>query len=248
MTPAADDAPLVLAGRRIVITRAADQAEPLAERLRALGAEAVLLPLIEIGPPTDAGLALAAALGRLMDFDWLVITSPNGAARVRDALDAHGSGPRVAAVGRATADALAPRDADLVPTVQNAHGLAAVFPTGSGRVLIAQAEDAESTLADGLRDLGWTVEVAAAYRTAAVTPSAAGMQRAGDADAVLLASGSAARAWVQSFGVTDRPRVVSIGPSTTRVAAELGLKVHVTATDNSLDGLVAAVVAFCASH
>ncbi|MCU1396942.1 MAG: hemD [Acidimicrobiales bacterium] len=248
MTPGAADAPLVLAGRRIVITRAADQAEPLAERMRALGAEPILVPLIEIVAPTDGGNALEAALDRLDDFDWLVITSPNGAAQVRGALGARRPGLRVAAVGGATADALAPRGADLVPVVQNARGLLAVFPPGSGRVLIAQAEEAESTLADGLRDRGWTVEVAAAYRTASITPSAAGKQRAIDADVVLLASGSAARAWVQSFGVTDAPRVVSIGPSTTRVAAELGLKVHVTATDNSLDGLVAAVVVSCASH
>ena len=248
MTPAAADAPLVLAGRRIVVTRAADQAGPLADRLRTLGAVPIMLPLIEIVPPTDGGAALDAALRRLADFDCLVITSPNGAARVRGALHAGGPGPRIAAVGRATADALAPRAADLVPAVQNARGLAAEFPTGAGRVLVAQSEEAESTLADGLRARGWTVEVVAAHRTAATSMPAANVQRVMGADAVLLASGSAARAWVRTFGLADGPRVVSIGPTTTRVATELGLKVHVTATDNSLDGLVAAVVASCASH
>ena len=247
-----DRVPLALAGRRIVITRAADQAGPLAERLRRLGAEPVVVPLIEIVAPSDQGVALAAVLQRLAEFDWLVVTSSNGAALVRDRIAARSDGgvhrPLVAAVGVATAGALGDAGADLTPAMQTAAGLVAVFPDGPGRVLVAQAEDAEPTLAEGLSAKAWTVEIAAAYRTVPVTPTAQARTDVVGADAVLFASGSAVRAWASAFGQDTPALVVAIGPTTARVAAEMGLKVHVTATDNSLDGLVEAVVGSLRTH
>lgn len=228
-----------LRGRRIVVTRAAEQAEPLAARLRALGAEPMVVPLIEIVQPSDGGNALDAALKRLERYDWLVVTSPNGAMAVRDALAAlpGGSRPRVAAVGSATAEALGAA-ADLVPEEQLGTGLVAAFPTGNGSVLVAQAEGAGAVVEEGIAQKGWHVEVVAAYRTVPVVPSAGVLLRVLSADAVLFASGSAVRAWTTVFGTETPPVTVAIGPSTARVAAELGLKIEAIAADHSLDGLV----------
>ncbi|CAB4857642.1 unannotated protein [freshwater metagenome] len=249
-----------LAGRRVVITRAADQSHELVQQIAALGAEAIVVPLIAIVEPSDAGAALHHALEHLAEFDWLVVTSPNGAARVAGAvarLEASTSGqaqrrmPRLAAVGRTTAEAL-PLRADLVPQRQFAAGLVAEFPEGTGTVLIAQAEQAGHEVADGLRSKGWQVEVVAAYRTIPQVPPAA--ERSAvllsvlSADAVLFASGSAARAWVDVFGPSTPPVVIAIGPATAQAAEELGLKITAIAADHSLDGLVACLSACLLGH
>ena len=233
-----------LNGRRIVVTRAAEQAEPLAARLRALGAEPVVVPLIEIVPPRDGGAQLAAALGQLAGYDWLVVTSPNGAAAVRDALLAlpDDGRPRVAAVGNATSQALG-APADLLPSEQLADSLVNVFPNGTGSVLVAQAEDAGPAVGTGIAGKGWHVEVVAAYRTVPVVPSAGVLLGVLSADAVLFASGSAARAWTKVFGTQTPPVAVAIGPATAQVARELGLKIDAVAADHSLDGLVGELLA-----
>ena len=229
-----------LEGRRVVVTRAAEQAEPLAARLRAVGAEPVIVALIEIVAPTDGGAGLAEALGHLADYDWLVVTSPNGAARVRGALAALPAGtrrPRLAAVGTATASALG-APADLVPTEQIADVLVAEFPSGMGSVLVAQAEGAGPEVGAGLAAKGWNVDVVAAYRTVLLVPSSGVLLQVLSADAVLFASGSAVRAWIRVFGTQTPPVAVAIGPSTAQVAADLGLKIDAVAADHSLDGLV----------
>lgn len=240
-----------LAGRRIVVTRAADQAEPLAARLRALGAEPVLMPLIEIVAPTDEGAGLADALARLSSYNWLVVTSPNGAERVREAVAglagrAAAAGerrPHVAAVGTGTERALGVA-ADLVPGEQLAEALVAEFPAGTGSVLVAQAEGAGPAVAAGIAAKGWRVDVVAAYRTVPVVPSSAALLGVLSADAVLFASGSAVRAWTQVFGTQTPAVAVAIGPATAEVAANSGLKIDAVAADHSLDGLVRALLTY----
>ena len=222
------------------MTRAAEQAEPLAARLRDLGAEPVVVPLIEIGPPTDGGVLLAEALEQLHRYDWLVVTSLNGASAVHDAVAAlprAAKRPFIAAVGVATAQALG-APADLVPTEQRAEALVTEFPNGTGSVLLPQAEQAGPDVAAGLRAKGWQVHVVAAYRTLPVVPTAGVLLRVLSADAVLFASGSAVRAWAAVFGLQTPAVTVAIGPSTKQVAELLGLKVDAVAADHSLEGLI----------
>jgi uroporphyrinogen-III synthase len=192
--------------------------------------------LIEIADPLDGGAALRGALARLAAFDWLVVTSANGAARAGPAAADHPS-LRLAAVGPATAAALreaAGRDADLVPAEASADGLLAEFPTSPpARVLLAQADRARTALADGLAARGHQVETVVAYRTAvhALSPAEAAVLRT--VDAVVLASGSAAAGWAAAVGPDASPVVVAIGPVTARDAAARGITVaHVApATD-----------------
>lgn len=228
-----------LAGRRVVVTRAAEQAGDLVSLLEAAGATAVVVPLIEI-VSQPAACELLAALD-LADFDWLVVTSPNGASAY---LDAHSTAPsNVAAVGATTAAALTDGGVSvtLVPTDQRAVGLLAVFPAGRGRVLLVQAVDAETTMVTGLQLAGWQVTAVSPYRSALAPPTAGQQLAALSADAVLFASGSAARAWVAVFGQTTPPIVVAIGPQTAANVEQAGLKVSLVAADHSLPGLVAAL-------
>lgn len=232
----------LLAGRRVVVTRAASQAAALSQRLEALGAEVLELALIRIDEASDGGVGLRRALGQLESYDWLVVSSPNGATRVAGALGGRGAGrPRLAAVGTATAEALG-QPADLVPRRQVAEGLVEVFPPGPGRVLVVESEQARPALAEGLRARGWSVDAVAAHRTVTVhhdeLPPALF-----EADVVLFSSGSAARSWRQVVGEWTPPVVVAIGPVTAAAAVEAGLKVTGVASDHSLTGLIEALAA-----
>jgi uroporphyrinogen-III synthase len=229
-----------LHGRRVVVTRSSSQAGSLAGLLEAEGAIPVVVPLVEqVVEP-----AAAAALRELRPeaFDWLVVTSPNGAEQYVTAQSTAPAG--VAAVGATTASALLSGGvtATLVPAQQSAAGLLAEFPSGSGRVLLVQAVDAEPTMADGLRDRGWQVTVSAPYRTVPARPDARLQLAALSADAVLL------RAWVAVFGTSTPPIAVAIGPQTAAAAATLDLKISLVATDHSLRGLIDVLVTSLASE
>lgn len=224
-----------LHGRRVVVTRAAAQAAPLVALLEAVGAVAVVVPLIEV-VDEPAEMRRLATLD-LAQFDWVIATSPNGAERLGATLAGTSSPhPRRAAVGTATARAL--DGCDLVAQQQSATGLLAMMPESAGRVLVVQAVDAAPTLVDGLMAAGASVEVITPYRSVAVRPDARMQLRALSADAVLFASGSAARGWVDAFGLTTPPLTVAIGPQTAADATRLGLKIDLVATDHSLSGLV----------
>ena len=237
-----------LAGRRIVVTRAAEQADELAELLQRAGAIPVVIPLIAIVPEAG-GAAQLAALGAdgFTRFDWLIVTSPNSAAcliAVTKEIHPTAVSGNVAAIGAATAEAV--RDGGVavafVPALQSAAGLLAEFPAGSaGSVLVIQAANAEPALADGLRERGAAVTVVAPYRSVAARVNAGQQLAALSADAVLFASGSAARAWADVFGDSTPPVVVAIGPQTAAAATDAGLKVSVVAADHSLSGMVQAL-------
>lgn len=239
-------AELPLAGRRVVVTRAADQADELADLLRGRGAVPVVVPLIEIAAE-PAGIAALATLDTAA-FDLLVVTSPNAAAAFLTA--ARPAPAAVAAVGTATAAAL--RDGGvpvtMIPRHQRATGLLEELPPGPGRVLVVQAAGAEATLADGLRAKGYEVVAVAAHRAVPARPTAAVQLAALAADAVLFASGSAARAWVDVFGDSTPPVVVAIGPQTAEAAHAAGLKVTLVAADHSVSGLVSALERYLAGQ
>ncbi|MGZ4673667.1 MAG: uroporphyrinogen-III synthase [Ilumatobacteraceae bacterium] len=226
-----------LTGRTVVITRPADQAGETAELLEVFGAVPLVVPLIEVVDDPN-GISRLHHLD-LAGIDWIVVTSPNGASRTSALIRRDATRPRVAAIGSATAAAL-PR-CDLVPAEQSALGLLAELPSGPGRVVVVQAPGAASTLVDGLRERAWDVVAVSPYRTQPVAPSADQQRAALAADAVLFASGSAARAWVEAFGDNAPPVAVAIGQQTATVATQVGLKITVVSTDHSVYGMLVAL-------
>lgn len=206
---------------RVIVTRPRAQAEPLAERLRALGHEVVLCPLLEVEPLGDGPVEVEG-------YDWVVVTSANGADEL--ARRSTGRMPRLAAVGPGTAEALRRHglEPELVSHVSTQEGLLEELPRPAGRVLVAAAEGARRLLAD---ELG--ADFVALYRTRELHPA-----KPPRGDLVVLASGSAARAFA-ALGL-DVP-AVSIGPQTTVAAEAAGLCVVAEAAAHDLDGLVAAV-------
>ena len=203
---------------RVVVTRPRGQEGELSARLEGLGHDVLFCPLIAIEP-----------VGGAVDvtgYDWLVLTSPNGARELRRRM--RGTPGRVAAIGAATAAAFG--GADLVPRVSTQEGLLAELPRPAGRVLFAGAAGARPLLAE---ELG--ADVVALYRTVELEP-----QQAPEADVVVLMSASAARAYARTGATMP---VVSIGPETTRAARAAGVEVAAEAETHDLEGLVAAVAA-----
>jgi uroporphyrinogen III methyltransferase / synthase len=240
-----EDRPLF--GRRVVVTRAREQASELVERLRGLGAETVEVPAIVVGPASDGGDALRDAARRVRTFDWVVFTSANAVDRFCAELpDARAfGGTSVAAIGPGTAEALARFGvrADLVPERSIAEALAEAFPAGSGRVLLPQAAVARDVLPDALGAKGWRVEVVEAYRTRPADPSPTVLGEAGKADAITFTSSSTVTNYLRAAGLDAVPPLVAcIGPVTAETARAAGLGVDVVADEHTVDGLIRALI------
>ncbi len=238
-----------LFGRRIVVTRAREQASGLAARLRSLGAEPIEVPTITIAGPADGGEALRKSAAAVAggEYGWVVFTSPRAVERLlpllRDARVLAGTG--LAAIGPGTAAALEARGlvADLVPAEYVAESLVEAMPAGTGRVLLPRAAVARDVLPAGLRAKGWSVDVVEAYRTERETPSPELRAAAAAADAITFTSSSTVTNYLAMTGAAAVPRVVAcIGPVTAATARAAGLTVDVVAGEHTVDGLVDALI------
>lgn len=232
-----------ISGKSVVITRSIAQNESFRRLLEARDANVLEVPLIAITEPDDDGRERDEVLQRLHEFDWLVVTSPNGADRVAPFLSAAQAAgdviamPMIAAVGDATARSLG-TTVSLIATPARADVLADMFPSGDGSVLLVQGNLADTALTDGISQKGWTVQQVIAYRTVQLRPAPEVAQDAVSADVLFLASGSAASAWFDAFGTQTPPIVVAIGPSTAKVASNLGLDVTAISPDQSLESMI----------
>ena len=232
-----------LDNRSVVITRSISQNESLRRLLEARGARVVEVPLIAITEPEDEGRERDEVLQHFDQFDWIVVTSPNGADCVAPFLvAAHAAGdaerfPSLAAVGEATARSLGVTVA-MTAIPARADVLAEQFPTGTGSVLVVQGNLADDSLSSSLRSKGWAVTQVVAYRTEQLRPTREIMLPAMAADVLLLASGSAANAWFDAFGTTTPPFVVAMGPSTAKVASALGIDVSAVAPEQTLESMI----------
>lgn len=229
--------PSHLAGRRIVITRPDADAARLADRLRALGAVPVVIPSIEIeftDPPE-----LDRALKDLGTYHWVIFTSRNGVEAVFRRTGRL-TGPKVAAIGPATAEALRGRGVtpDLVPSQYVAEAILASLREVRGlRFLLPRADIAREALAEGLRRRGAVVDEIAAYHTRPTGRRAP----LGPVDAVTFTSSSTVRGFLAGGPVPAGAKVICIGPITAQTARECGLEVTAVAEQYTEDGLIEAL-------
>lgn len=245
----------ILAGKRVVVTRADEQADALCAALEAAGAEAVRCPTIRIAAPASFA-EMDAALGRLTEYHWVVFTSANG---VRTTLArAHELGApverlaaaRVAAVGRVTAAALAERGVPVgfVPAEEGSSALANTLPKVRGlRLLLALGDKSDPILPRTLRMRGAAqVDVVTAYLTQPVTPAGPALEelRIG-VHAVTFTSPSTVAGFVSMGpdwrGLIRRAVVATIGPTTTAAAMASGIGVHAEARERTAPAWVEAV-------
>ena len=251
--------PRPLAGKRIVVTRAREQAGVLADALAALGAEVVRIPAIEIRHP-ESWEPLDRAIRRLEDFDFLLVTSANGARNFLARLKACGrdigdlAGLEIGAIGPATAMELeqAGVEVDFIPQEYRAEGLLEVLGdrdlTGKA-FLIPRAKVARDLAPRALEEKGATVVVVEAYETALTTFEPGELDRllSPPPDMVTFTSSSTASNFAALAGerrtkeVLSSATVASIGPVTSDTIRKLGLAVAVEARESTVPGLVEAI-------
>jgi uroporphyrinogen-III synthase/uroporphyrinogen III methyltransferase/synthase len=254
---------LLLAGRRVLVTRAAHQAGKLSEGLCDLGAEPVEVPVLEIRPPSSFE-PLDAVLHQFDSYDWLILTSVNAVRALVERAAALGitlsqpSSLQVAAIGEATASEARKvgLQVALVPEAYVAESLVERLlqslqkRQSNQRILLARAAVARDVIPDALRSAGAEVDVVDAYRN--LLPEAAPEQlrqalRTGLDAATFTSSSSAthlaeaARAAKVAWPFAD-VSAISIGPITSQTLRELGWEPAVEAVPSDIPGLVAAVV------
>ena len=243
-----------LFGQRIVVTRPLEQCESLAGPLRELGAEVLVQPAIRVGPPDDWS-PVDAALSRLADFDWLVFSSSNGVRMLLDRLPAIGrdlralGGIRLAVIGPGTAEELARYHlrADAMPDEYRAESLAEILKDEGKRFLLVRASRGREVLAEELTAAGGHVEQVVVYQSDDVTQPderIAELLSQGKIDWITVTSSAIARSLVQLFGDDLRKtRLASISPITTATLKELGYSLAAEATEYTMPGVVAAILA-----
>jgi uroporphyrinogen III methyltransferase/synthase len=240
-----------LAGRTVVVTRAASQASDFVAELESYGANVIVCPTIEIAEP-ESYERLDEAIDHLYGYDWLIFTSANAidfflrrlntrSLKVED-LDAI----KVCAIGQASADKL--RDAhvhvDVIPSQAKAEGVFAALSEFVGgnehlhglNVLLPRAAVGRDYLPKALEDAGARVDVVTAYRT--VVPENLDRGKlsamlAGSADCIAFTSSSTVKNFALLFDTHDLSKVLSgvavacIGEITAETAREYGLKTDI---------------------
>lgn len=254
-----------LFGKRVLVTRAREQAGKTAGLLRERGADPVVVPTIEIHAPSDPSPMVDAVAQMTGRYGWVVFTSSNGVERLwaevrRQGRDARAfGGAKIAAIGPGTAAALERigLTADLVPKEHKGEGLAgeltlAIEAHGGSkpRVLLARAEVARDVVPEALRTIGCEVDDIAVYTTLApprpLLDALASLLEGREIDAVTFTSSSTVDHLCNALedraaALLANTCVASIGPVTTETARKRGVRVDVTATDYTIPGLVVAL-------
>ena len=252
-----------LAGKRVVVTRAVEQSQPVAEALRDAGAEPVLLPLVAFAPPGSFA-ELDNFLQSVGQYDWVFFTSQNALRAVHERCAALGrslaqafAGARIAAVGPATADSI--RAAGLcVAYVSNVHRGAALAEelasqVAGRRVFLPRSDRANPELIDSLECKGARVISVMAYKTVPPDADAPRVQETllqQSVDAILFFSPSAVHRLHEILGpgrfcdLSTRTIFLAIGPITENALRSEGLERLLVASDTTVAASVAALVEF----
>ncbi|WP_419655964.1 HemD: uroporphyrin-III C-methyltransferase [Desulfosarcina variabilis str. Montpellier] len=250
-----------LLGRRIVVTRARQQASDLVRKLTEAGAECIQCPTIKVAPPSD-WTPLDQAIETLDQYAWIVFTSVNGVdyffQRLSDkGLDVRALGHvKTASIGPATADRLRTWGlfSDIIPKNYRAESVVEAFattPIKGLKVLLPRAMEARSVLPEELTRMGAAVNEVTAYETHQVADAAQTLLKdleAGTIDMVTFTSSSTVKNFHRLLpkdridSLMKAVTVASIGPITSQTARDLGFKVAIEAQSYTIPGLVQAIV------
>lgn len=253
---------LPLFGQTMLVTHSPPQVSRLSEMLTELGAEVIEAAAIQIEPPEDFR-RLDAALSRLNTYDWLVLTSPNGAERLLARMESLGldartfAGVKIAAVGPATAEVLRRKllTPDLLPEQFTTQALGEALSSAEDlrgkQILLARADIATPKLADMLRQAEAAVEEVTAYRITRPTalPEVAVEALAGERVGwITFASSSGVENFLALIGPhkidLSNVKLAAIGPVTAETLQKAGLTPAVVADPHTIDALVKAIAIF----
>jgi uroporphyrinogen III methyltransferase/synthase len=251
--------------KRIVVTRAKEQASRFMAALSELGAECIEFPVIEILPP-DSLDGMDKAIQSLEGYDWLLFTSVNGVKYFFDRLYGLGKDIRslkdikVGAIGPKTAEAVYEKGIrpDLMPDEYRAEAVVEAFKKWDAkglRILLARAVEARDLLPEELSKMGAHVDVVQAYRTVMPgtgTEKVRFMLKAGEINMVTFTSSSTVTNFMAMFKEDgdkvkqwmERVDIACIGPITAKTAEENGLKVSFIAESYTIEALTGAIVEY----
>ena len=260
-----------LAGRTVVVTRAASQAAELTDALENYGAKVFVCPTIEIREP-DSYERLDEALDHLYGYDWLIFTSANGVEFFMKRLTERGLNVadldeiKVCAIGQRTAEKLhdAHTHVDIVPSQSTAEGVFTGLTEFVGgkehlhglNILFPRAAVGRDVLPKALEEAGARVDVVPTYQTVLPENLDRGRFRAmlaGSGDCIAFTSPSTIKNLAKLFDTHDLnsalPGVViaCIGPVTAAAAAEYGLRVDIQPSQQSVKDLAHAIAAHYSS-
>jgi uroporphyrinogen III methyltransferase/synthase len=251
----------VLKGKRVILTRAAEQSGEWVQALESSGAEVLLLPAVRIAQPETWSL-LDRELMRLYEFDWILFTSKNAVRFVAERLEAlscplgsaQASNIRVAAVGQATAEAARQKGwrVDCVPEKQTGESLARELEESLAgrRVLLPRSDRADDRLAIALEKKGARVREVVAYLTLApesIEGAVVDRLRSGGAEWIVFASPSAFHNLAHRIGekelagLSSRVHFLAIGPTTAKALREAGAHVELEAAVPDAEGIAKAL-------
>jgi len=257
-----------LFGKRIVVTRAREQASEFRRMLEALGAETIEFPTIEVRPP-DSWESLDRAIKALHGYDWLLFTSANGVRFFLDRLQLSGKdirdlkGIRIGVIGPKTADIwhrLGIRP-DLMPTEYRAEAVVESFKQTEIKclkILIPRAAKAREVLPERLRKAGARVDVVHAYQTVRPdhdTERVRELLMKGSIHMVTFTSSSTVSNFVKMFEADGdllhkwmkQVAVACIGPITAKTAQERNLKVSLVPPAYTIESLAGEITRFFTS-
>jgi uroporphyrinogen III methyltransferase / synthase len=252
-----------LFGKRIIVTRAREQASEFLSALSEMGAECLEFPTIKVVPP-GSWKGLDRSIREVETYQWLVFTSVNGVKYFFDRLEALGGdvrdlkGVKIAAIGPATAEAVSSKGIriHLVPGEYRAEAVVDAFrkeDIEGKRILLPRAREAREVLPQELENLGAVVDVVEAYRTIKPEEDKEGIQemlRQGQIHMVTFTSSSTVNNFVDMFqgapllAWMDKAAVACIGPVTAKSAEDKGLKVTLVAPEYTIPSFTKAIVDF----
>jgi uroporphyrinogen III methyltransferase/synthase len=252
-----------LLGKRIIVTRAREQASDLVKRLTDLGAECLEYPTIKVVPVDDSG-PLNDAINRLAAYDWIVFTSVNGVKFFFERLFELDRDVRAlnhlhtAAIGPVTADKLRTfgLKSDIIPESYRAEAVVDAFlkeDLKGKKILLPRAAEARPVLPVELRQMGAAVDEVTTYLTEKVSENADQLIEQltnKRIDLITFTSSSTVRNF-KALLTTDNFKelldsvvIASIGPITTGTAKELGFEIQITAQTYTIAGLSDAIVKY----
>lgn len=254
-----EDKPLF--GKRILVTRAKEQAFEMSNMISALGGEAVEFPVIKTIPPTKSD-AFNQAVNRLETFDWIIFSSVNGVnyffAKLKEqGIDIRQMGKaKIVAVGPKTAMALQDKylNVEALPQEYVAEGILASLEDHikpGQKVLLPRADIARDIILNQLREKGLEVTEIDAYETVFAAENGEeiiDLLKEKKLNVITFTSSSTVKNFLEALKgenigqLLDGVMIASIGPITTATAIKLGLNVQITATEYTIPSLIEAIV------
>lgn len=252
-----------LFGKKILVTRARDQASAFSELLEGYGAQVIQFPTIEIHPPTDWS-GLDKAIEELGNYHWVIFTSANGVDYFWKRLTLAGKDARafkrvkIAAIGPPTAQALRKHGImpDLIPKEYKAEGLVQALGMEDLcgiRFLIPRAAEARELLPDELRKLGAEVRIVEAYRTVRPTDSKGeilDLLKAKDIDLITFTSSSTVKNLMEILpkaqweDLLAEVKIACIGPITAKTAKDFGIDTDIMPEEYTIPAMAEAIVRY----